>query len=95
MTSQSRAEDTLNSWSVQDAKARFSEMLDTCLKDGPQVVTRRGAEAAVLVPVGDWQKLQNAARPTLKDLLLAKTPRVTFDVPPRGQHRRRGPTQLD
>jgi prevent-host-death family protein len=85
----------MNSWSVQDAKSRFSELLDTCLKDGPQVVTRRGAEAAVLVPVGDWRRLQEAARPTLKELLLAKTPRGALQLPQRGQHRRRTPTGLD
>ena len=62
-------------WPVQDAKARFSELLDTCLKDGPQVVTRRGAETAVLVPIDDWRRLQQAARPTLKELLLADVPR--------------------
>ena len=42
----------MKSWPVQDAKARFSELLDTCLRDGPQVVTKRGVEAAVLVPAG-------------------------------------------
>ena len=30
------------SWSVQDAKSRFSELLDTTLAEGPQIVTRRG-----------------------------------------------------
>jgi prevent-host-death family protein len=85
----------VNSWSVQDAKARFSELLDTCLKDGPQLVTKRGAEAVVLVPVGDWRRLQEAARPTLKDLLLAKTPRGTLQLPPRGQRRRRTPAEFD
>jgi len=39
-------------WPVHDAKARFSELLDRCLEDGPQVVSRRGVEAAVLVPIG-------------------------------------------
>jgi len=39
------------SWQVQDAKARFSEFLDATLKKGPQVVTRRGVETAVLVPL--------------------------------------------
>jgi prevent-host-death family protein len=34
-----------------DAKARFSEFLDTCLEDGPQIVFRRSAEAAVLMPI--------------------------------------------
>ena len=41
---------TLPTWPVQDAKARFSELLDTCIAQGPQMVTKRGAEAAVLVP---------------------------------------------
>ncbi len=47
----------MKSWSVQDAKARFSEFLETCLSDGPQLVTKRGAEAAVLVSLRDWQRL--------------------------------------
>ena len=34
-------------WPVQHAKACFSELLDTCLKEGPQLVTRRGQQAAV------------------------------------------------
>jgi prevent-host-death family protein len=58
----------MQTWAVQDAKARFSEFLDACLAQGPQVVTRRGAEAAVLVPVDVWRRLQAAAKPSLKDL---------------------------
>lgn len=41
----------MQTWPVQDAKARFSEFLDACLAQGPQVVTRRGTEEAVLVPL--------------------------------------------
>lgn len=82
-------------WPVQDAKARFSELLDTCLKDGPQVVARRGAETAVLVPIEEWRRLQRAARPTLKELLLADAPRGDIPVPPRGRSRRRSPPVLD
>ena len=59
------------SWQVQDAKARFSEFLDATLEQGPQVVTRRGVKAAVLVPIEEWDRLQSAARPGLKALLLA------------------------
>lgn len=65
-------------------------MLDTCLQQGPQVVTRRGLDAAVLVPFDQWQRLQ-ASKPTLKALLLAAEPRADIPVPPRGQHRRRPP----
>jgi len=53
-------------WSVQDVEARFSEFLDTCLAEGPQMVTKRGAESAVLVPVDEWRRLQAATRPSLK-----------------------------
>jgi len=79
-------------WPVQDAKARFSEFLDTCLAEGPQMVTRRGAEAAVLVPVDEWRRLQAAARPTLKQLLLADAARAELVIPARGAARRRMPT---
>jgi antitoxin Phd len=81
----------VKSWPVQDAKARFSEMLETCLRDGPQVITKRGADAAVLVPVKDWQSLKRAAKPTLKELLLASGGRGELNVPERGGGRRRAP----
>ncbi len=85
----------MKSWSVQDAKARFSEFLETCLKDGPQVVTKRGAEAAVLVPVQDWHRLQRSSRPTLKELLLSATPRTAdLAIPRRGRLRRRRPDKI-
>lgn len=79
----------MKAWPVQDAKARFSEFLDACLSDGPQLVTRRGAEAAVLVPAAEWRRLQAAARPTLKELLLSDAARTESLVPPRGTARRR------
>jgi prevent-host-death family protein len=82
-------EKLMRSWPVQDAKARFSEMLETCLREGPQVVTKRGAEAAVLVPATDWQRLRQAAKPTLKELLLTDSARGDLEVRPRGGSRRR------
>jgi antitoxin Phd len=60
---------TAKRWPVQDAKAHFSELLEASLTEGPQIVTRRGVEAAVLVPVDQWRRLEEAARPTLKELL--------------------------
>ncbi|SEB01035.1 prevent-host-death family protein [Thiothrix caldifontis] len=79
----------MQTWAVQDAKSRFSEFLDACLANGPQVVTRRGAEAAVLVPVDVWKRLQAAAKPSLKDLLLSDSGRGDLVLPERGQARRR------
>lgn len=79
----------MHAWAVQDAKARFSEFLDACLAQGPQMVTRRGAEAAVLVPVVQWKRLQAAAQPSLKELLLSEEARGTLNIPARGKARRR------
>jgi len=81
----------MTSWALQDAKSRFSEFLDRCLAEGPQIVTRRGTQQAVLVPLETWNQLQRAARPTLKSLLLAPSPRADLPIPPRGRLRRRTP----
>jgi antitoxin Phd len=79
----------MHTWPVQDAKARFSEFLEACLVEGPQLVTKRGAEAAVLVPVQEWRRLQQAARPSLKQLLLSQEARASLVVPARGRAKRR------
>ncbi len=76
-------------WKVQDAKARFSELLDTTLRKGPQVVTRRGIETAVLVPIDEWHRVQKSARPGLKALLLGTGPRFENVFPERLPSRRR------
>ena len=90
-----RIEDEMpRKWQVQDAKARFSEFLDASLRDGPQVVTRRGVEAAVLVPIEQWRRLEEETKPTLKDLLLATEPRTAALTPPRRRHRHRTPPAL-
>jgi PHD/YefM family antitoxin component YafN of YafNO toxin-antitoxin module len=53
------------------------------------MVTRRGTEAAVLVPVQEWRRMQSAARPSLKQLLLSDQARIDITVAPRGRAKRR------
>ena len=79
------------SWQLQDAKARFTKLLNAALKKGPQIVTRRGVEAAVLVPIQDWRRLQQISRPSLKAVLLAPAPHFQLDIPKRGKSKRRPP----
>jgi prevent-host-death family protein len=81
-------------WQVQDAKARFSELLEVTLKKGPQIVTRRGVEAAVLVPIEEWHRLQRSARPGLKELLLDRGPCFEDVIPGRRRLRRRTPVSF-
>ena len=87
----------MDSWPVQEAKARFSEMLEASVKEGPQIVTKRGVETAVLVPIAQWRRLQQAARTSLKELLLAPEPHFEGGVPlpRRGRLRRRTPPTLE
>jgi prevent-host-death family protein len=82
------------SWPVQEAKARFSELLEASVRQGPQIVTKRGVETAVLVPIEQWRSLQQRARPTLKELLLAPEPRFELDIPPRRSWRWRTKPKL-
>jgi antitoxin Phd len=78
----------MKAWPVQDAQVRFSELLETCLREGPQLVTRRGKDAAVLVPAAQWQRLAELHKPTLKELLLTDLARTNELVPPRRKWRR-------
>lgn len=76
-------------WQVQDAKARFSELLDKTLENGPQVVSRRGVNAAVLVPIDQWERLQQRSRPSLKEWLLTRSGRTEDLVAKRGKTKAR------
>ena len=83
-------------WQLQDAEARFSELVNQAEKEGPQVITRRGVETAVLVPINEWKRLSAIVPPTcvgpsLKELLLQPHPRFDLDelLGPGGTERHR------
>ena len=82
-------------WQVQDAKARFSEFLEASLADGPQIVTKRGVETAVLLPIEQWRRLERMTRPDLKELLLASEARTEVLTPPRVRHGHRKPLVVE
>jgi antitoxin Phd len=85
----------MRSWPVQDAKARFSELLVACERDGPQIVTKRGVEAAVMIPFAEWRRLAADSRPGLKALLLSDEARGDDLIAPRQKNvRRRRPPEF-
>lgn len=45
-----------HTWSIADAKARLSELLEHVIHDGPQAITRRGEEIAVVVSIDEWHR---------------------------------------
>jgi len=57
-------------WQVQEAKQRFSELVQRALDEGPQVVTRRGQEAVVVIAVDEYRRLTGRV-PDFKEFLLA------------------------
>lgn len=59
----------MHTWQLQEAKSRFSEVVELTLKEGPQLVTRRGEDVAVIVSVRDYQRLSGQT-PQLMECLL-------------------------
>ncbi len=46
-----------NHWQLQDAKNKFSSLVDKAQHDGPQVVTKRGKDAVVVLSIDEYRKL--------------------------------------
>ena len=82
-------------WQVREARARFSELLSASLTEGPQIVTRRGVQTAVLISIDEWRRLKKAAVPGIKELLLAPEARSEALTPLRTDERLRPPPTFD
>jgi len=68
-------------WALQDAKSKFSKVVDMTLREGPQVVTRRGTPVVVVVSVGDYEKRQRPKKESLADFIMRTIPvRVDLDI---------------
>jgi len=48
-----------NIWQLQDAKSKFSELVERALTNGVQIVTRRGQKTVVVLPYEEYQRLAN------------------------------------
>ena len=44
------------SWTVAEAKAKFSEIIERAMSEGPQTITRKGRTAAVVVGAEEWER---------------------------------------
>jgi prevent-host-death family protein len=43
-------------WTVAEAKAKFSEIINRAMSEGPQTITRNGSTAVVVVDAEEWQR---------------------------------------
>lgn len=57
-------------WKLQDAKAQFSKVVEDALTIGPQVVTRHGEEAVVVLAIEEYKELVSS-KPSFTDFLLS------------------------
>lgn len=46
-----------NVWQLQEAKSKFSQVVDRALAQGAQVITRRGRNAVVVLPYAEYERL--------------------------------------
>jgi prevent-host-death family protein len=65
-------------WQLQTAKQRFSELVDRALDEGPQVITRRGREVAVVLSFDDYRRLRGI--PDFKTFLLEGPPLYELEI---------------
>jgi antitoxin Phd len=68
-------------WQLQEAKARFSELVQKAMDEGPQTVTRRGKPSVVVLSVQEYERLRQR-KPSLKEVLMSG-PEGEFELPPR------------
>ena len=46
-----------NHWQLQDAKNKFSNLVETAQQKGPQIVTKHGKEAVVIISINEYKRL--------------------------------------
>jgi prevent-host-death family protein len=71
---------TARNWSVQDARARFSEVIDAALRGQPQRVARRGKDAVVVVSEAEWNRRPPSVPKMTLGEFLATYPLAPEDV---------------
>jgi prevent-host-death family protein len=76
-------------WTVAEAKARFSEVVQKAQTEGPQRITRRGEEAAVVVSKKEWDR-KTKRKGTLLEFFMNSPLRGSgIEIPPRAKSMRR------
>jgi antitoxin Phd len=71
----------MKSWAVSEAKAKFSEVVDAALGGEPQIITRRGAEAVIVVSAESYRAATRRKGGSLVEFF-ARSPHRDVDVAP-------------
>ena len=68
----------MNTWQLQEAKSRFSEVVDLSLNQGPQMVTKHGQDAVVILSASEYRRICGSL--PLRDLLLNAPRGAPLDI---------------
>ena len=71
-------------WLLQDAKARFSELVRRAKSDGPQLVTVHGRDEVVVVSTEEFRRLKGELTGKALVELMRSSPLRDIDIEPRG-----------
>jgi antitoxin Phd len=67
-------------WQLQEAKARFSEVVKSSQRDGPQEISVRGQAAAVVLSAEDYERLKRKRQKSGIDVFLRRSARVKVEL---------------
>ncbi len=65
-------------WQLQDAKNKFSKLVEAAISNGPQIVTKHGVESVVVLSKKDYAALSHQKRPLID--VLKSAPNVELDL---------------
>ena len=68
----------MDTWQLQDAKNKFSEVVERARKRGPQLVTRRGRKAVVVIAAEEFERITRPKRSLVE--LLRESPLADAEV---------------
>lgn len=68
----------MNIWQLQDAKNKFSKLVEEAMTQGPQIVTKRGIESVVVLSKKDYNNLSKSKKSLIN--ILKSTPKIELDL---------------
>ena len=74
-------------WQIQEAKNKLSDVVEGALEEGPQILTRRGVEVAVVLSFSDYQEMKKKQTSLLE--FFQRSPLAELDLE---RDRKTGPT---
>ena len=77
-----------NVWQLQEAKNKFSNLVDRAHNDGPQIVTKYGKEAVVILAIKDYQKLNKPKSDLVSFLKKSPLSEINLDLTRNKNHSR-------